>query len=309
MAALTTVQPVRLTSGAQPLLPTSPRLLFTCPLGQHVKIQACTFSNVTATPATVTINLVSAGTTINPSGQIIGNQIVQQLTSSMANGIWGYAGTYQMSQPAPLTMTNAELSFGWVVNGLAGRKAKVLTGAGSGNTSEVPITSNTNNTITMAATGVAPVTAQSAYAIIQQPARGTGVNLLPSFGLSNIANNQGKFLYIARGGAAYGFDRLDITTDYFFMLNTHPMTETLTTGSQYAYDGGNRIYFTKEVTNRCYYLDMLTNGIHGAGMYPYTAGTALLGNRMEIFSTADNLKYLWIHRQTFTECFRQLLFY
>ena len=243
------------------------------------------------------------------SGLIPGSQIVQQLTSSMANGIWGYAGTYQMSQPAPLTMTNAELSFGWVVNGLAGRKAKVLTGAGSGNTSEVSITSNTNNTITMAATGVAPVTAQSAYVIIQQPARGTGVNLLPSFGLSNIANNQGKFLYIARGGAAYGFDRLDITTDYFFMLNTHPMTETLTTGSQYAYDGGNRIYFTKEVTNRCYYLDMLTNGIHGAGMYPYTAGTALLGNRMEIFSTADNLKYLWIHRQTFTECFRQLLFY
>jgi len=87
------------------------------------------------------------------------------------------------------------------------------------------------------------------------------------------------------------------------------MTETLTTGSQYAYDGGNRLYFTKEVTNRMYYLDVNTNTIHGAGMYPYTAGTATLGNRMEIFETADGLKYLWINRQFFAECFRQLLFY
>ena len=58
-----------------------------------------------------------------------------------------------------------------------------------------------------------------------------------------------------------------------------------------------------------YYLDVATNIIHGAGMYPYAAPTATLGNRMEIFSTVDGLKYLWLTRQGFTEAFRELLFY
>jgi hypothetical protein len=49
--------------------------------------------------------------------------------------------------------------------------------------------------------------------------------------------------------------------------------------------------------------------IHPAGMYPYTAGTAIVGNRFEIFATVDGLKYLWMNRHSNVECFRQLLFY
>ena len=77
----------------------------------------------------------------------------------------------------------------------------------------------------------------------------------------------------------------------------------------YAYDDEDRLYFTKDVTMRMYYLDINTNIIHGAGMYPYVAGTAQVGNRMEIFNTADGLKYLWLNRHAQVECFRQLLWY
>ena len=167
----------------------------------------------------------------------------------------------------------------------------------------------------MPALGTAATTLASSYVIFQQPARGAGINLQGSFGLSTMSGypgsspNAGKFWFIARGGGAVGFDRLDITTDTFYMLPTTPQTETLSTGSMYAYDGQNRIYFTKEVTQRVYYIDLLTNTIHGAGMYPYAAPIAIIGNRMEIFSTTDGLRYLWINRESNLECFRELLFY
>lgn len=74
MAVISVVTPIRLTSSAQPQLSTVARLLFTCPAGEHVKIQACTFSNLTGTIATATLNLVPAGTNLNSSGQMIGNQ-------------------------------------------------------------------------------------------------------------------------------------------------------------------------------------------------------------------------------------------
>ena len=66
---------------------------------------------------------------------------------------------------------------------------------------------------------------------------------------------------------------------------------------------------TKEVTQRMYYIDFNTNTIHGAGMYPYAAGTAIIGNRMESYSSQDGLKYLWLNRHSQAECYRQLLFY
>ena len=77
----------------------------------------------------------------------------------------------------------------------------------------------------------------------------------------------------------------------------------------FAYDGTDRIYFTIQATNRVYYLDTDTMQIHSAGMFPYAVGTAIVGNRMEIFETVDGLKYLWLNRHSQVECFRQLLFY
>jgi hypothetical protein len=88
-----------------------------------------------------------------------------------------------------------------------------------------------------------------------------------------------------------------------------PFNETLGSGSQYCYDGVDRIYFTKDVTNRVYYLDTETNMIHGAGIIPYLAGTAGLGNLMEVITTVDGLKYIWVVRKANVETFRTLAFY
>jgi hypothetical protein len=90
---------------------------------------------------------------------------------------------------------------------------------------------------------------------------------------------------------------------------TSPMTETLTTGTMSAYDGTDRIFFHKDATQRVMSLDVVTGKINGGSMYPYVAPTAVLGNRMEIFVTKDGLKYLWLNRASFQECFRCLLYW
>ena len=236
----------------------------------------------------------------------VGAVIAQQLTSTMPGGVLGGTGTYQLSLPAANTLSYAQLSYMWVVNAYAGRKVKLMGGAGQ--SQEFSVSSNTNCSIAMTAITTAPTTLATTYAVLQQPARGTGIGLQGIFGLSDTANS-GKWWVVARGGAAVGFDKLDITTDQFYMMPTSPMTETLSTGSMYAYDSVDRLYFTKEATQRVYYMDLKTNHIHGAGMYPYAAPTALLGNRMEIFTTNDGLNYLWLNRQSNLECFRSLLFY
>ena len=273
-------------------------------------------SNV-LTVSTAPAGYLSSGGIVSITGTSIptGAVIVQQLTSTATGGVLGNTGTYQLSASATAAISSATITYGWVVNGLAGRKVKIIAGAGQGTGSEVSITSNTATALTVPALGTAATTLASSYVIFQQPARGAGINLQGSFGLSTMSGypgsspNAGKYWFIARGGGAVGFDRLDITTDTFYMLPTTPQTETLSTGSMYAYDGQNRIYFTKEVTQRVYYIDLLTNTIHGAGMYPYAAPIAIIGNRMEIFSTTDGLRYLWINRESNLECFRELLFY
>ncbi len=139
--------------------------------------------------------------------------------------------------------------------------------------------------------------------------KGAGHELSYAYGLSD-STKRGKYIFCARGGGVAGIDRLDITTDKW-MLFPDISTETLNTGSNFAYDGGDRLYFTKDATQRLYYLDLLTHSVHGAGKVVYDAPVAVAnrGNCMEIFTTADGLKYIWISRSSFTECFKQLISY
>lgn len=88
-----------------------------------------------------------------------------------------------------------------------------------------------------------------------------------------------------------------------------PSTETLTTGTSYAYDGVDRIYFQKDATGRCYYYDMVKNLVVNSSTTPYSQGTAAIGNRMEIVTTEDNLKYLYMIRNGGQEFWRILLFW
>jgi hypothetical protein len=205
------------------------------------------------------------------------------------------------------TTTIQDTSKNWVVNIFAGRRVRFTSGAGMNQ--EATISSNTSNTLTFSsAVTTAAVTANTTYSILGIPARGTGIELNWNQGSSDLSK-RGKFMFVARGGGVSGFDRLNLNTDTWETMVVSPQSETLTTGSMYIYDGQDRIYFTKEVTLRCYYLDINTNIIHGAGVYPYAAGTAIIGNRMEIFETPDRLKYLWLNRHSAAECFRCLLFY
>ena len=202
------------------------------------------------------------------------------------------------------TTTIQDTSKSWTTNIYAGRRVRVLT---SGGPIEVVIASNTSNTLTVA-TITLPVTAVTQYAILEGNAKGTGTNANWAFGTSK-ADVRGRYMFILRGGGTYGFERLDLTTDRITAINTSPLSETLTTGSMTAYDGGDRIYFHKDATQRIYSLDVVTGKINGASMYPYAAPTAVIGNRMEIFTTKDGLKYLWLNRASAAECFRCLLYW
>jgi hypothetical protein len=207
------------------------------------------------------------------------------------------------------TSTLQDTSKSWVTNIYAGRRVKLV--GGTGVSQEAIIASNTSNTLTFTAVvTTAPVTANTSYSIMAQGIRGAGIELNWIYNNDN-ANTKGRYMIAARGGAVAGFDRYDIASDSWNMLATVPFIETLGIGSMYAYDGGNRLYFTKEATLRMYYLDIDTLTIHGAGNVPYIAGTGtiVIGNRMEIFETEDHLKFLWLTRHNSFEGFRILLFF
>lgn len=216
----------------------------------------------------------------------------------------GGAGTYTLSMPCTSTNTGLTMTSGWAVNAYAGKRVRFL---GTSGPIEVAITSNTNNTLTFGVT-TAPVTLQTGYAIVEGTLRGVGQAANWAFGQSDLTA-RGKYIFVTRGGGISGFDRVDLTTDRVSLMMTSPMSETLSTGTMAAYDGGDRLYFHKDATQRVYSLDIVTGKINGASMFPYAAPTAILGNRMEVFTTKDGLKYLWLNRASFAECFRSLLFW
>ncbi len=85
--------------------------------------------------------------------------------------------------------------------------------------------------------------------------------------------------------------------------------ELLTTGTMYAYDGKDRIYFQVNSTGRILYYDINKNYIYPFSTIPYGMGTALLSNRMEIVTTADGLSYLYVMRHNANEMWRCLIYY
>lgn len=230
-------------------------------------------------------------------------------------------GRYVIAERAALGATDSGIATGagqsttviadstknWAVNVHTGKYVKKTAGAGQADIEGI-VSSNTANTLTITVAGTLPVAASTSYTILDEPVRGLGMNLLSGFNTSNPLT-KGKYLYSPRGGATYGWDRYNINTNHWEIMSITPQIETLTTGSNFAYDGGDRIYFTINATQKIYYLDLVTNWLHGAGQYPYLAPTAVIGNRMEIIETADGLKYLWINRASNIECFKQLLFY
>ncbi len=255
---------------------------------------------------------VTSTTNISAAVPTVGAFVVNggvNLTPVKVTGITG-VNTFTVSATPPVPLVNAtvQASF-WFPNQWVNRRLRQVSGNVTYASSEQIITSNTYNTLTVTTVfGTTHTHGVTGYAILQQPLRGAGTALFWNFGSSD-TTRIGKYLYQARGGNLSGWDRLNLTTDTWEFMTPTPNFETINTGAMFAYDGGDRIYFTVQVTQRVYYIDIDTMQIHPAGMYPYTAGAAIIGNRMEIFETVDGLKYLWLNRHSNLECFRQLLWY
>jgi hypothetical protein len=192
------------------------------------------------------------------------------------------------------------------VNQWAGKRVRITSGTGVGN--EATITSNTSTQLTVAA-GMGSPTTDSTYTIIGIPARGAGITLLQLYNTTN-KFLKGRYLFFPRGGASTTADKLDIPSEVWEYGNFFsPQSETLTTGSMYAYDGNDIVYFTKDATGRVYSFNINTNKISNSGTIPYGQGAAIIGNRFEVIETEDGLKYLYMMRHSGTEMFRCLVFW
>jgi hypothetical protein len=193
----------------------------------------------------------------------------------------------------------------WTTNILAGKRVRIIAGTGQG--TELAITSNTATVITCASTLTTDTT--SVYVIYEIPARSTGTSMNWLFGLSDTAK-KGRYLISARGGASNIIDFYDIPSNTWDITPFFsPMSTTLTAGSMYAYDGADSLFFMKDGTNRIYELDLDTMGINASTSIPYAHSTTILGNRMEIMSTVDGLKYLYVMRHSGQEMWRTLKFW
>lgn len=196
----------------------------------------------------------------------------------------------------------------WAVNQWAGKRYKLTGGLGVG--TEFGITSNTATVLTTATTTAGDAT--TPYAILGVPVRGAGIELIHINGTTDTAQN-GKLMFSPRGSLSNTADIYDITTGRWSYGNFFsPQAELPTTGSSYAYDGADTIYFTKTALNtnpRIFAYNILTNSVTGGGQISDLDGTATVGNRMEIIKTVDGFKFMYWLQNTGTKMFRAMLWY
>lgn len=166
------------------------------------------------------------------------------------------------------------------------------------------ITSNTQTSLTFATT-TSP-DANSAYSILESPVLGSGIHLDCVTGCSDPQLNN-RYLYKWTGGATAQLTRYDFTTEQVETLVYFPQSETLTAGSMYAYDGADRIYFTKDNTGRVFFYDVVANIVVPFGLIPYGMGAGAVGNRMEVIQTPDGVKFLYLMRHAGSEMWRCLI--
>ena len=224
--------------------------------------------------------------------------------------------SYGTCTGAGSTTTLVDSTKKWATNQWAGKKVRITGGAGFGlaaANNEITIVSNNNNTLTFAAiTGFAP-DATTTYTILGMYPRGSGIEMLWLFG-KDIPQANGRYILLARGTGYPTFDTYDLleeTWDYPGFSS--PKTETMTTGSYYAYDGKDRVYFAPGVAaglvQYIFVYDIKTKKVSGFGSVPNVQGTQVLGNRMEIITSPQGIQYLYFMRNTAAEMYRAQIFF
>jgi hypothetical protein len=194
----------------------------------------------------------------------------------------------------------------WGTNIWVGKRIRITSGTGFGQ--EFSINSNTQTTISVIGNFTVTPDTTSTYAILAQGTRGLGTCL---FNIKNSSNSSfnNRYLYSFRGGATPEITRYNLVTEQIDYITYFPFTETLATGSMYAYDGVDRIYFTKDATGRVMYYDIVKNTVVNSSTVPFGMGGAVIGNRMEITKTTDGLQYLYMNRHSAQEWWRTLLYW
>jgi hypothetical protein len=204
------------------------------------------------------------------------------------------------SVTAGSTTTLTDNNKRWKTNQWAGKR--VLVTSGTGFQQELTVTSNTATQLTFG-TATAP-DSTSTYSILGRPAIGAGIGFEWAYGLSNISE-KGRYFVASRGGGSHTFDYYDLTTDRWTYGNyLLGQGDTLTTGTMYTYDGGDRLYYTKDATARISFLDIPKKTLRPLCTVPYGQGAAILGNRMETAVTTNGLKYLYVMRHSSNEMWR-----
>ena len=252
---------------------------------------------------------IESGTGVGSEAAITSNTATTLNVASWPNGtpdttsryrIMDSFGTFTSGAAGVGTNTAMNLPASLLVN----KRLRVCGGSAAPYGQEVVITANTATTIT---TAIGTPSNVNSYTVLEPPASGTNCGLQWIFG--GTSNYKGRGIIKARGNQQQ-FDMYDIPTEKWdISLQLDPQPETLVVGSMYAYDGGNKLYFTVGATGRVYVIDIPTWMIRSASLTPYAQGVGLAGNRMEIVTTVDNLDYLYIMRHTGQEFWRSLIYW
>jgi hypothetical protein len=210
---------------------------------------------------------------------------------------WGLATAGTTTTIAETTSKN------WTVNQWAGKRVRILAGAGAGQ--EAIISSNTANTLTTG-TITAPNTT-SVFAILGIPNRSTGIELIYPF---TATTDRGRFMYSIRGGGTNQIDIYDLTTGrWSYGVHFHPQNELFNTGSSYAYLGGDKILLSRSVNgsvNRLLEFDIKTREVRGRATTTFLQGTVTIGNLMEVIDVGG-IKIVYVMQTTGTLMARVIL--
>ncbi len=217
------------------------------------------------------------------------------------------ADTWGLSTTATTNSVTETTTKNWIASQWIGKRIRITAGANLGQ--EATITANTATNITATLTITDP---SSPYAILSIPPRGAGIELIHNFG-STDTQKKGRYLYYPRGGGSNTFDIYDIPTGrWLFGYFVSPQAELFQTGSSYAYDGVNKIYFSRSTTGsviRVFAYDINKNTLDGAMTSTITQSTSHVGNLMEIVDDpTGQYSFIYCLQNTGTLLVRALIF-